>query len=52
MFVFLREHLPGTGFQLEDFSFLDYLGYWISSSHVICKCVGVGFFGIYFEETY
>ncbi|CAG8757154.1 16784_t:CDS:2, partial [Rhizophagus irregularis] len=32
MFVFLREYLPGIGFQLEDFSFLDYLRYLISSS--------------------
>ncbi|CAB5382726.1 unnamed protein product [Rhizophagus irregularis] len=34
-FVFLREHLPGTGFWLEDFGFLDYLGYWILSSRVL-----------------
>ncbi|CAB4490983.1 unnamed protein product [Rhizophagus irregularis] len=33
-FVFLREHLPGTGFRLEDFGFLDYLGYWILSSQI------------------
>ncbi|CAB5373791.1 unnamed protein product [Rhizophagus irregularis] len=31
----LREHFPGTGFRLEDFSFLDYLGYWILSSRVL-----------------
>ncbi|CAB4402434.1 unnamed protein product [Rhizophagus irregularis] len=29
------EHLPGTGFRLEDFGFLDYLGYWILSSRVL-----------------
>ncbi|RGB39826.1 hypothetical protein C1646_754068 [Rhizophagus diaphanus] len=34
-FVFLREYLFGTGFRLEDFSFLDYLGYWISVSWTI-----------------
>ncbi|RGB22857.1 hypothetical protein C1646_775413 [Rhizophagus diaphanus] len=34
-FVFLRKHLPGTGFRLEDFGFLDYLGYWISASWTI-----------------
>ncbi|CAB4490984.1 unnamed protein product [Rhizophagus irregularis] len=55
-FVFLREHLPGTGFRLEDFGFLDYLGYWILSSRVLYFgfldylgywCVG----WVYFKQT-
>ncbi|CAB4413039.1 unnamed protein product [Rhizophagus irregularis] len=29
------EHLPGTGFRLEDFSFPGSLGYWISASRVL-----------------
>ncbi|CAB4375385.1 unnamed protein product [Rhizophagus irregularis] len=43
-FIFLREHLPRTGFRLEDFGFLDYLEYWILSSRVLCKFRLSGFF--------
>ncbi|CAB4401283.1 unnamed protein product [Rhizophagus irregularis] len=40
------EHLPRTGFRLEDFGFLDYLEYWISSFRILYKFQLSGLFGI------
>ncbi|CAB4475402.1 unnamed protein product [Rhizophagus irregularis] len=47
----LREHFPGTGFRLEDFSFLDYLGYWISASWIIWD-IGFCLSGFFISDSW